>query len=85
MADLKAFDRLVESLGRFQNAIEKATSEWQTVEYRCMECEHTGECHCRIGEHAFCGKCGSEWLMKPKDVNDEHKYRRRGFYFAAEV
>lgn len=47
------------------SAIKKAT-KWQYVRYHCYDCKYKGECACRIGEHPFCGRCGSQDLVKPK-------------------
>lgn len=44
----------------------KAASEWQYVAYKCPDCGYQGECKCLIGEYLFCGKCGSEFLVKQR-------------------
>lgn len=45
----------------------KRPSEWQYVRYWCGDCGHEGEIPVRLGEHVFCGNCGSQYVTRPKD------------------
>lgn len=44
----------------------KAPSDWQHYIVLCGDCGQESSCKVVIGEHLFCGKCGSEFVRKAR-------------------